>query len=89
MRRNCKKERKLRHVTVPEKPGAETINDSGKTEDEIVREVTKAFDNVIGELGFDEGMGFIARYYFLKKNDAAALRLMFAEKSVDGGAEDE
>lgn len=73
----------------PEKPGQEQINDAGKTEDDIVREVKKAFDNVIGELGFDEGMGFIARYYFLKKNDAAALRLMFAEKSIDGGAGDE
>ncbi len=73
----------------PENKKSEKVNDAGKAEEDIVREVSKAFDNVIGELGFDEGMGFIARYYFLKKNDAAALRLMFAEKSLGGGGTDE
>jgi hypothetical protein len=73
----------------PESKKIEKVNDENKTEDEIVREVAKAFDDVIGELGFDEGMGFIARYYFLKKNDASALRLLFAEKSLGGGDADE
>lgn len=73
----------------PESDKGEKPNDANKSEDEIIKEVAKAFDDIINDLGFDEGMGFIARYYFLKKNDASALRLLFAEKSLGGGVSDE
>jgi len=73
----------------PETGKGEPVNDENRSEEDIVKDVAKAFDDVIGELGFDEGMGFIARYYFLKKNDAAALRLLFAEKTLGGGGENE
>lgn len=60
-------------------------SDVNLSDSEILSSAKKAFDDILNKLDFDEGMGFIARYYFLKKNDASALRLLFAQKTLDGG----
>ncbi len=69
----------------------EGLHDDAKSADVIMSETKKAFDSIVNELSFDEGMGFIARYYFLKKNDASALRLLFANNDFAsaGGASNE
>jgi len=65
--------------------------DEGKKESDIIADTSKALEAAIDGLEYDEGMGYVARFCFLKKNEAAALRLMFAEKSLtsqndaDGG----
>jgi len=62
--------------------------DHGKTEREILTDVNKRLAAVTEELGYDTGMGAVAQYYFMKKNEAAALRMLFTEKSfaAAGGA---
>ena len=67
----------------------EGVHDENKSSFDIMNEVKKSFDSIVNELSFDEGMGFIARYYFLKKNDASALRLLFANNDFAGGAGNE
>lgn len=65
--------------------------DNGKSEDEILIDVNQKLDSVLAELGYDSGMGVLAQYYFQKKNETAALRLLFARKSLEelGGNDDE
>lgn len=64
--------------------------DSGLTEDEIFADVNRRLDGALSQLGYDSGMGVLAQYYFQKKNEAAALRLLFAQKSLDAlGGNDE
>lgn len=50
---------------------------------EIIEDVNSKIKAALSELGFGDGMGVIAQYYFTKKNEAAALRLLFAEKSLE------
>ena len=54
-----------------------------KTESEILEETEKALDNVLTDLGYGDGIGVIAQYYFRKKAEAGALRLLFAEKRAE------
>ena len=64
--------------------------DIGRTEDEILQDVNKRLESVLTDMGYDSGMGVLAQYYFQKKNEAAALRLLFARKSLEGqGGSDE
>jgi vacuolar-type H+-ATPase subunit C/Vma6 len=58
--------------------------DAHRTEDEILQDVNKRLEAVLTEMGWDDGMGVLAQYYFQKKNEAAALRLLFARKSLEG-----
>lgn len=62
--------------------------DHGKPEDVVLADIDKRLAAVTEELGYDSGMGPIAQYYFMKKNEAAALRMLFTEKSfaAAGGA---
>lgn len=54
-----------------------------KSEAEILQETDKALDNVLTDLGYGDGIGVIAQYYFRKKAEAGALRLLFAEKRAE------
>lgn len=61
--------------------------DHGKTEADVLKDINNRLAAVTEEIGYDSGMGPIAQYYFMKKNEAAALRMLFTEKSfaVAGG----
>ncbi len=61
-------------------PTGSTPAQDGKNESEILEETQKALDNVLTDIGYDGAIGAIAQYYFRKKLEAAALRLLFAEK---------
>lgn len=65
--------------------------DSAAEPVDIISDVAARMKSALNELGFYDNMGAIAQYYFLKKNEAAALRLMFAQKSLGvrkGGIEE-
>ncbi|MGN0570955.1 MAG: V-type ATPase subunit [Candidatus Fimenecus sp.] len=57
--------------------------DIRKNEAEILTETAKALDNVLTDLGYGDGIGVIAQYYFRKKTEAQALRLLFAQKRAE------
>lgn len=59
------------------------VTDSKKSEADILAETEKALDNVLTDLGYGDGIGVIAQYYFRKKTEAQALRLLFAEKRAE------
>ena len=64
--------------------------DDKRTDDEILQDVNRRLAGVLTDLGYDDGMGVLAQYYFQKKNEAAALRLLFARKSQEAtGGNDE
>ncbi|MBQ6539536.1 MAG: V-type ATPase subunit [Oscillospiraceae bacterium] len=64
--------------------------DDKRTDDEILQDVNRRLSSVLTDLGYDDGMGVLAQYYFQKKNEAAALRLLFARKSQEAtGGNDE
>ena len=58
--------------------------DDKRTDDEILQDVNRRLSGVLTDLGYDDGMGVLAQYYFQKKNEAAALRLLFVQKSLEG-----
>ena len=62
--------------------------DHEKTKADVLKDINKRLAAVTEEIGYDSGMGAIAQYYFMKKNEAAALRMLFTEKSfaAAGGA---
>lgn len=57
-------------------------NEEERDEETILSETRAQLENVLTDLGYDEGIGAIAQYYFRKKSETAALRLLFAEKSA-------
>lgn len=67
-----------------------TVPDEDKDADTILAETQAQLDSTLTDLGYDDGIGAIAQYYFRKKLEAAALRLLFAEKSASesGGRSD-
>lgn len=54
-----------------------------QSEEEILTETAKALDNVLTDLGYGDGIGVIAQYYFRKKTEAQTLRLLFAQKRAE------
>lgn len=54
-----------------------------QSEEEILAETAKALDNVLTELGYSDGIGAVAQYYFRKKTEVQALRLLFAQKRAE------
>lgn len=52
-------------------------------EAEILADTQNELEKTLTELGYDDGFGAIAQYYFRKKAEAAALRLLFAQKRVE------
>lgn len=61
-------------------PVARPESDSRKSEAEILAETNRALQNVLTDLSYGDGIGVLAQYYFRKKTEAQALRLLFAEK---------
>lgn len=57
--------------------------DITKDEAEIIDSANARLSSVMTSLGYESGMGPVAEYYFLKKNEAASLRLLFAEKQLE------
>lgn len=47
-------------------------------------DANKMLQNILFDCGTDGGMGVIAQYYFMKKNEASSLRLLFTEKEAAG-----
>lgn len=58
------------------------IPENEQDADTVFAETQARLESVLTDLGFDEGIGAIAQYYFRKKAETAALRLLFAEKSA-------
>ncbi len=50
--------------------------------DKIIAKYGKEFEKALDELDFDGQIGFIARFFFLKKAETTRLRLIFAEKAA-------
>lgn len=75
--------REYEDAFLPTKENALRSSDETSSEIEILADVSDRLSGVLTELGYESGMGPIAEYYFIKKNEAAALRLMFAEKSLE------
>ena len=71
------------HVYLPVSFSEYGAKDAKRTDDEILQDVNRRLDSVLTDLGYDDGMGVLAQYYFQKKNEAAALRLLFARKSLE------
>ena len=61
--------------------------DESKDEAQILADTDAKLSNVLTDLSYDDGIGAIAQYYFRKKAEAAALRLMFAEKASQAQTE--
>lgn len=59
-----------------------SIPEDAQDADAIFAETQARLESVLTDLGYDEGIGAIAQYYFRKKTETAALRLLFAEKSA-------
>ena len=55
--------------------------DRKRDEVEVLSDVNRRLAAITEEIGYDTGMGAIANYYFIKKNEASALRMLFTEKS--------
>lgn len=51
-----------------------------QSEEEILAGTAKALDNVLTDLGYSDGIGAVAQYYFRKKTETGMLRLLFAQK---------
>lgn len=64
------------------------VPDGEADAEEITAQTAAAFENVLTDIGYDDGIGAIAQYYFRKKLEASALRLLFAQKSVQESAGD-
>lgn len=47
---------------------------------QILSETDRALQNVLTDLSYGDGIGVLAQYYFRKKTEAQALRLLFAQK---------
>lgn len=71
------------YIFLPVSFSSAGAKDENRSEDEILQDVNKRLDDVLTEMGHDYGMGAIAQYYFQKKNEAAALRLLIARKSQE------
>lgn len=52
------------------------------TREELLAQEEERLQGAVKELRYDEGIGVIAVYYLSKKNEAAALRLLFARKKL-------
>lgn len=59
--------------------------DENKDEKEIIDSANAKLSADMADLGYEAGMGAIAEYFFAKKNEAATLRYLFAEKSLGKG----
>lgn len=61
--------------------------DRGNAEADILNDIERRIAALTEELAAEAGMGAIAEYYFTKKREAAALRILITEKrfSVTGG----
>lgn len=65
--------------------------DHNKTVEDVLADVEHRLQAVVESLGYEVGPGAIAQYFFNKKNEAAALRMLFTEKSftcAGGGGSD-
>jgi len=61
-------------------PVARTEVGSRKDDAQILAETDRALENVLTDLSYGDGIGVLAQYYFRKKTEAQALRLLFAQK---------
>lgn len=55
--------------------------DAGTDAITVAEETAAALESVLQDLGYADGIGVLAQYYFRKKAEAAALRLLFTQKA--------
>ena len=77
-------ERASSYAYLPVEWDAERRADESRTDAEVMQDCNRELNRMMTDLGYDNGMGVLAQYYFTKKSEAAALRLLFTEKSLSG-----